>query len=80
MLSQQLTGGAVTPQILHQYRAGDIRHCYADISKARRLLGFAPKVALQEGLADLLGWVKEQTAEDRFAQVEKELAAKSLVL
>lgn len=80
MLTERLTDGKVKPQILHQFRAGDIRHCYADLTKARHLLGFEPKVSLQDGLADLLAWVKEQTAVDRFAQVEKELAAKSLVV
>jgi dTDP-L-rhamnose 4-epimerase len=80
MLSQHLTDGEIRPRILNQFRAGDIRHCYADLSKARRLLGFAPRVSLQAGLEDLLAWVKEQTAVDCFAQVEKELAAKSLVV
>ncbi len=80
MLSLRLTGGQVRPEIRYQYRAGDIRHCYADIAKARRLLGFEPRVALQDGLADLLAWVERQVAEDRFFQVEKELAAKSLVV
>jgi dTDP-L-rhamnose 4-epimerase len=80
MLSQHLTGGQVKSQILNQFRAGDIRHCYADLTKARRLLGFEPKITLQEGMSDLLAWVKEQTAIDRFDQVEKELAAKELVV
>jgi len=80
MLSLRLTGGQVRPEIRLQYRAGDIRHCYADIAKARRLLGFEPRVALQDGLADLLAWVERQVAEDRFSQVEKELKAKSLVV
>jgi dTDP-L-rhamnose 4-epimerase len=79
MLSQYLTDGQVKPQIRSQFRAGDIRHCYADVSKARGLLGFEPRIPLQKGMADLLTWVKEQTAEDRFAQVERELAAKALV-
>lgn len=79
LLSQHLTGGQVKPQTLNQFRAGDIRHCYADLTKARRLLGFEPRIPLEEGTADLLAWVKEQTAEDRFEQVEKELAAKALV-
>ncbi len=79
MLSQHLAGGEVKPQILNQFRAGDIRHCYADLTKTRRLLGFEPRIPLQDGLADLLAWVREQTAEDRFAQVEQELAAKALV-
>lgn len=80
MLAQHLTSGEIEPQILNQYRTGDIRHCYADLTKARQLLGFEPRVSLQEGLDDLLGWVKEQTAVDRFDQVKKELAAKSLVV
>ncbi len=79
MLSQHLTNGEVRPVIRHQYRAGDIRHCYADLGKARRLLGFDPRVPLSEGMGDLLTWVREQTVEDRFAQVEKELAEKALV-
>ena len=80
VLAQHLTDGDVEPVILNQFRAGDIRHCYADIGKARELLGFEPRVTLEQGLADLLAWAKEQTAEDRFSQVEKELAAKSLVV
>jgi len=80
LLSQRLTGGEVKPEVRHQYRSGDIRHCYADIAKARRLLGFEPRVSLQDGLVDLLSWVEQQVAEDRFSQVEKELKAKSLVV
>jgi dTDP-L-rhamnose 4-epimerase len=79
MLCKRLTGGQIQPQIVNQYRAGDIRHCYADVTKARRLLGFEPRVALEDGLDDLLEWVEAQTAEDRFAQVQEELAAKALV-
>jgi dTDP-L-rhamnose 4-epimerase len=79
MLTRRLTDGEVQPQILNQFRAGDIRHCYADVTKARDLLGFEPRISLQEGLGDLLAWVGEQTAQDRFSQVEKELAAKALV-
>lgn len=77
MLAQQIA--ELEPIIVQKFRAGDIRHCYADISKAQERLGFAPRFSLDEGMADLLAWVRQQTAEDRFGQVEKELAAKSLV-
>jgi dTDP-L-rhamnose 4-epimerase len=80
MLIAHLTDGEIEPQVRNQYRAGDIRHCYADLTKARSLLGFEPRVSLQEGLDDLLSWVREQTADDRFEQVEQELASKSLVV
>jgi dTDP-L-rhamnose 4-epimerase len=79
LLIEHLADGDIEPQILNQFRAGDIRHCYADVTKARQLLGFEPRVPLEEGLVDLLTWVREQTAVDRFAQVEKELSEKALV-
>jgi dTDP-L-rhamnose 4-epimerase len=79
LLIEHLADGDIEPQILNQFRAGDIRHCYADVTKARQLLGFEPCVPLEEGLVDLLAWVREQKAVDRFAQVEKELSEKALV-
>ncbi|MFN2291089.1 MAG: NAD-dependent epimerase/dehydratase family protein, partial [Anaerolineae bacterium] len=80
MLSEHLTGGEIKPEIRNQFRAGDIRHCYADVTAARQLLGFEPSISLADGLEDLLAWVREQSAEDRFDQVERELATKSLVV
>ncbi|HSR32614.1 MAG TPA: NAD-dependent epimerase/dehydratase family protein [Anaerolineae bacterium] len=80
LLSEHLVDGDIEPHILNQFRAGDIRHCYADVSKARSLLGFEPQISFGAGMADLLAWVQEQTAVDRFDQVEKELAVKSLVV
>jgi dTDP-L-rhamnose 4-epimerase len=47
-----------------KYRAGDIRHCFADISKAGELLGYVPRVELSEGLKELVEWLKSQTAHD----------------
>jgi len=38
------------------FRAGDVRHSQADISKAMRLLGYAPTHDLRKGLRDALGW------------------------
>jgi dTDP-L-rhamnose 4-epimerase len=80
MLSEHLTAGDIKPEIRNQFRAGDIRHCYADVTAARQLLGFEPRISLADGLEDLLAWVREQSAEDRFEQVERELATKSLVV
>lgn len=37
-------------------RPGDIRHGYADISKAKRLLGYNPKFSIKEGLTELINW------------------------
>jgi dTDP-L-rhamnose 4-epimerase len=72
-------GKDIAPDIVGKYREGDIRHCLADISKARRMLGYEPKVALEEGLAGLLDWVKVQSPEDRVANATAELSSRSLV-
>ncbi len=69
----------IDPEIVGKYREGDIRHCVADISKARKLLGYEPKVTLEAGLAELLEWLGEQDAEDRVESATAELAERSLV-
>jgi dTDP-L-rhamnose 4-epimerase len=68
------------PQITGNYRAGDIRHCFADISLARRVLGWQPEVTLEQGLEDLAGWLESQTAIDRGMEARAELAARGLMV
>ena len=70
----------LTPEITGQYRAGDIRHCFADISLAKRVLGFKPRVTLQEGLVELAEWLDGQQASDRVAEAREELAARGLAI
>jgi dTDP-L-rhamnose 4-epimerase len=68
----------IKPQVSGKFRAGDIRHCYADISKIRQMLGYRPGIAFEEGLQDLLSWVRTQEAEDEGEQAVAELAAHGL--
>jgi dTDP-L-rhamnose 4-epimerase len=63
-----------------QYRVGDIRHCFADIAKARDILGYAPQVELEDGLLELAGWLGGQEAFDRVAEANAELAARGLTV
>ena len=72
-------GKDIRPELSEQFREGDIRHCIADISKVRKLLGYKPKVTLEEGLVELLDWVGGQQADDRLQAATAELAAHSLV-
>ena len=72
-------GKAIEPQIMGQYREGDIRHCVADISRARALLGYEPKVSLEQGIPELLEWVREQKATDRLATAKAEMESRRLV-
>ena len=65
-------------QITGEFRAGDIRHCYADISRARADLGFEPKVGLEAGMDELLSWLRGQRPDDRVAAATQELKKRGL--
>ncbi len=56
----------VQPEVTYKFRKGDVRHCYADTSKIEKMLGFKPKVPLNEGLKNLVAWSKTAKAEDKF--------------
>ena len=60
------------------FRTGDIRHCFADITLARELLGFEPQVELEDGMAELAEWLSTQSPEDRVEGAAKELVARGL--
>lgn len=75
----EIHGKDLPLQIENEYRAGDIRHCYADISKARHLLGYEPKVDLRTGLEEFATWSAEQEAVDRVEDAHRELANRGLV-
>jgi len=70
----------IEPQITGVYRAGDIRHCFADISLARRVLGYEPRVTFEEGLEELTEWLEGQVAVDKVAQASAELSARGLTV
>ena len=72
MLAEGL-GKEIEPEITGKYREGDIRHCVADITRARALLAYEPKVSLEQGIPELLEWVKRQEASDKVAQATAEL-------
>ena len=67
------------PEIVGKYREGDIRHCIADISRARELLGYSPRVTIETGVPELLDWVRGQTANDQVAVATAELESRQLV-
>jgi dTDP-L-rhamnose 4-epimerase len=68
----------IAGDVVGQYRAGDIRHCYADVSLADELLGFRAAVTLEEGMADLVRWLADQEAVDRVEAAAAELATRGL--
>jgi dTDP-L-rhamnose 4-epimerase len=71
-------GARPDPEVLRKFREGDIRHCYADISRIQDRLGFSPKVPLAEGVKELVAWVREERAVDMVEQAAKELERRGL--
>ena len=73
-------GKNIEPEITENYRVGDIRHCFPDITLARKILGYRPTVTLENGMRDLAQWLEQQTAaHDRFNEMRAELTARGLV-
>jgi len=73
-------GVDVRPEPTGRYRVGDIRHCFADISLARELLGYEPRVPLEDGMAELVEWLAGQPAVDRVDAAAAELSSRGLTL
>ena len=70
----------IQPEVTGKYRVGDIRHCVADVTRAREVLGFAPSVSFDAGLEELASWLETQTAADRVDAASAELAARGLTV
>jgi len=75
----EIAGFDAAPEITGRYRKGDIRHCFADIS-AIRAIGYAPRVALREGLRELYEWSVEQEIARSQQQTDAELERHRLLL
>src|SRR5215471_1158337 len=71
----QTLGTDVPPELTGKYRSGDVRHCFADISAARALLGYAPKVRFAAGVRKLVQWLREQQPQDRAAEAVAQLSS-----
>lgn len=74
----RIFGAKVEPKVLRSFRRGDIRHCFADISRIRERLGYEPQVEMDAGLRELVEWTHGARAVDRFESAHRELAKRGL--
>jgi dTDP-L-rhamnose 4-epimerase len=79
-MAQVLGRERIQPEITQRYRRGDIRHCFANISKARQMLGYEPRVSFQKGVTDIAVWVEGQVAHDMVEEAAAELSARGLTV
>ena len=79
-MAQVLNKEEIEPQISGRYRVGDVRHCFADVSAARAILGYQPRVTLESGLINLAQWLEGQLADDHVESASAELAMRGLTI
>jgi dTDP-L-rhamnose 4-epimerase len=73
-------GGTIRPEVTGQYRLGDIRHCYADLSQIRSTLNFTPQVSLVRGIEEFAAWVSSQPLpEDGLDKANEELKKRKMM-
>lgn len=70
----------IKPVIAGKHRFGDIRHCLADISAAKKHLAYEPQISLEEGLVELSEWLSNQFAEDQTELADSELMRRGLTI
>jgi dTDP-L-rhamnose 4-epimerase len=71
-------GKQIEPEIVEEYRAGDIRHCFADTRLAGELLGFRAEISFEDGMRDLLAWLEGQQAVDAVEAAREALVTRGL--
>lgn len=76
---ERALGVTLPLEITGKYRAGDIRHCFGDISAATQLLGYQPRVRLKEGIEELVAWLESQQASDNVDEAMERLNVHGLV-
>lgn len=76
----KVMGKNISAELTSKYRKGDIRHCFADLSKAEEMLRYKPTVNFEDGLYELAQWLKGQIAVDSVDEAAEELAAKGLTI
>ena len=71
-------GKSILPTITNKYRSGDIRHCFASLDKAKKLLGYSPNVTHAKGFAELAEWLATQQATDQSELMMRQLSSYGL--
>ena len=81
-MADVLSCSDLKPEITGKFRVGDIRHCFADITQAQRLLGYRPQITFREGLVELAQWLASQDTFDCSSSqnAKEELVRRGLVV
>ena len=78
-LAEVMGVGEIEPHITFKFRAGDVRHCFADIAKSKVKLGFSPKVDFRSGIEELAGWLSHTLAGEHIEYAGTEFTRRGLI-
>jgi dTDP-L-rhamnose 4-epimerase len=70
----------IAPELADKYRVGDVRHCFADVSLAQEILGYAPNVGFDEALAEFVEWLAGERPSDYVSKAHAELISRGLAI
>jgi dTDP-L-rhamnose 4-epimerase len=70
--------GGSKPIITGKFRVGDIRHCYANLTRSQQILGYKPEVTFEEGIRDIINRSHYEKSKDCSSIAEEELRARGL--
>ena len=70
----------IAPEVTGKFRVGDIRHCFADVTRAKEVLDYEPQVTLEQGMTELAQWLEGQVAVDDVDAATAELTARGLAV
>jgi dTDP-L-rhamnose 4-epimerase len=73
-------GRPIEPERTGRYRVGDIRHCVADLTRARTELGYEPRTTMAAGVIELAEWLADQRPRDLVTHASRELARRGLTV
>ena len=79
LLAGAMGKNSLEPEILGRARAGDIRHCFADIGRARNVLGYEPLQKLEDSLEELVDWLSASEASDSSSEMRQQLSSRGLI-
>ncbi len=75
----ELFSAGMKLKITNTYRKGDIRHCFADITKIKKILNWKPEVKFKDGMKELIEWGMTEKAKDHFDQASRILKTKGVI-
>jgi dTDP-L-rhamnose 4-epimerase len=75
----KLMGKDIHPKITSSFRKKDVRHCFADMTKIKKVLGWQPSIKFENGIKDVIEWSKNEKALNMTPMATEKLREKGLI-